>query len=110
LARLGLGDATLSRAFAAFAQSQGHGRRRAALIRRGHGGYVVQHSAREATAIEARAKKPVKGIAPFNSKRKRGRSRTGEIVMKAQKRPKRPETMPLAQIPRVALRGRRPPA
>src|SRR5215472_14340646 len=72
-------EATFSRGFAEFAQSELPGRLHEALIRSTHEGRLVSHISRDATAIEAR-EKPVKVVPPKASKRKRGRPRKGEVV------------------------------
>jgi hypothetical protein len=81
-------EATFSRAFAEFAASSLPARVHEALIRKTHKDRLVGHVSRDATAIEAR-EKPVKpatvdtGKAP---RRRRGRPRQGEVVIKPPRR------------------------
>ena len=76
-------ESTFSRAFAQFAVSQLPARVHEALIKKTHADRLVGHICRDATAIEAR-EKPVEAAAcaPVKPKRKRGRTRKGEVVKK----------------------------
>jgi hypothetical protein len=97
-------EATFSRAFAEFAQSQLPVRVHEALIKRSHEERLVGHISRDATAIEAR-EKPLTTAMPEAStsaqlpKRKRGRPRKGEIVEKKEpRRLERQADMSLAEM------------
>jgi Transposase DDE domain/Transposase domain (DUF772) len=97
-------EATFSRAFAEFAQSQLPVRVHEALIKRSHEERLVGHISRDATAIEAR-EKPVTTATPETStsaqlpKRKRGRPRKGEVVEKKEpRRLERQADMSLAEM------------
>jgi Transposase DDE domain/Transposase domain (DUF772) len=78
-------ESTFSRAFAEFAASAVPTRVHKALIERSHKDRLIGHISRDATAIEAR-EKPVKIEAPEAPKRKRGRPRKGEVVVKEPRR------------------------
>jgi Transposase DDE domain/Transposase domain (DUF772) len=91
-------EATFSRGFSEFAQSELPSRLHEALIERTHEDRLVGHISRDATAIEAR-EKPVKTAAPEPPKRKRGRPRKGEEVEKKEpRRLERQADMSLAEM------------
>jgi hypothetical protein len=91
-------EATFSRGFSEFAQSELPSRLHEALIERTHEDRLVGHISRDATAIEAR-EKPVKTAAPEPPKRKRGRPRKGEAVEKKEpRRLERQTDMSLAEM------------
>ncbi len=90
-------ESTFSRAFAEFAASALPARVHKALIERTHKDRLVGHISRDATAIEAR-EKPVKVEAPEPPKRKRGRPKNGEVVVKEPRRLERQGAMCLAQM------------
>ena len=90
-------EATFSRGFAEFAQSELPGRLHEALIRRTHEERLGGHISRDATAIEVR-EKPVKVVPSKEPKRKRGRPRKGEVVEKEPRRLERQGSMSLAQM------------
>jgi len=71
-------EATFSRAFAEFADSQLPSRVHAALIKATLGDHLVGHISRDSTAIEAREKPVVTAKPPPKEKKKKGRPRKGE--------------------------------
>jgi hypothetical protein len=75
------GEATFSRAFAAFAASALPSRLHAALIQETHEDRLVGHISRDSTAIEAREKpaKPDRPAPAAEPKRKRGRPGKGDV-------------------------------
>ena len=73
------GEATFSRAFAAFAESALPSRLHEALIRESHADRLVGHISRDSTAIEAREKPAAKPEQPAPVKHRRGRPRKDEI-------------------------------
>jgi hypothetical protein len=92
-------ESTFSRAFAEFAASALPSRVHEALIKRTHKDRLVGHISRDATAIEAR-EKPVKAPpAPEKPKRKRGRPKKGEAMVKKEpRRLERQTRMTLAEM------------
>lgn len=93
-------ESTFSRAFAEFAASQLPARVHEALIKKTHADRLVGHISRDATAIEAR-EKPVSTGTPesVKPKRKRGRPKKGEVVIKEPtRRLERQAFMTLAQM------------
>ena len=79
-------DATFSRTFAEFAESNLPERVHEALIKRTHEDRLVGDISRDATAIEVR-EKPVRAVAfPARMKRKRGRPKKGEVAAKKERR------------------------
>lgn len=79
-------ESTFSRAFAEFSESQLPGKIHEALIKNTYQEQLVGHISRDSTAIEAR-EKPVKKVKPNDNvekqtKRKRGRPKKGEEVIK----------------------------
>ena len=92
-------ESTFSRAFAEFATSQLPARVHEALIKKTHADRLVGHISRDSTAIEAR-EKPVKVEAsePTEPKRKRGRPRKGEVVVKEPRRLERQASMTLPRM------------
>jgi len=90
-------EATFSRAFAEFAHSALPSKIHAALIERTHKDRLVGHIARDGTAIEAR-EKPVRVEEPKPPKRKRGRPKKGEEVIKPKRRLERQRGMTHADM------------
>ena len=82
-------EATFSRAFREFAETDLPARLHEALIEEGYAEQLVGHISRDATAIEAREKPAPKQKKPERPKRKRGRPRKGE------ERPKQPSRLDL---------------
>ena len=81
-------ESTISRAFAEFAASELPARMHEVLVTTAFETSVVGHVSRDSTAIEAREKpapKPEKDK-KANPKRRRGRPRKGEVVVKEEKR------------------------
>jgi hypothetical protein len=78
-------ESTFSRAFAAFAQSSLPALVHEALVKRAYKNCIVGHISRDATAIEAR-EKPAKVETPETPKRKCGRPKKGETVVKPEPR------------------------
>ena len=93
-------EATFSRAFAEFADSQMPSRVHEALIERTLGQQLVGHISIDATAIEAR-EKPARFEKPLGEKpkRKRGRPRKDEVV--APKEPRRLERQATMTLPQM---------
>jgi hypothetical protein len=95
-------EATFSRAFAEFAQSKLADRVHAALVKEHVSERLVGHISRDSTEIAAREKPLRKPAPPPAPKRRRGRPRKGEVVVK----PAAPTTRipeQLTQDPREAL-------
>lgn len=90
-------ETTFSHAFAEFAVGELPARVHAALIEKTHRDRLVGHISRDSTAIEAR-EKPVKVAKPDKPKRKRGRPRKGEVVVKEPRRLEYQGTMTLAEM------------
>jgi len=88
---------TFSRAFAEFARSELPARVHAALIKKTYADRLVGHISRDSTAIEVR-EKPVKVAAPDKPKRKRGRPKKGEEVVKEPRRLEHQANMTLAEM------------
>ena len=92
-------EATFSRAFSEFAESQFTSRLHETLIARTMDGHLVGHISRDATAIEAREKpRPKPQAAKPKGRRKRGRPRKGEERAKEASRLERQLTMSLPQM------------
>ena len=73
------GEATFSRAFAAFAESALPSRLHEALIKESHTGRLAGHISRDSAAIEAREKPAAKPERKAREKRRRGRPRKNEV-------------------------------
>ena len=86
------GEATFSRAFAEFADSEFPARVHAAMIRSPMRDTVVEHISRNSTAIEARERPETK------PKRGRGRPRKGEAVERPERRLGRQRDMGLDEM------------
>ena len=86
-------EGTFSRSFAEFARSSLPARVHEALIKQTYAGCIIGHIARDATAIPAReapVRTTIPAANPETPKRKRGRPKTGEIVV-----PKEPRRLAL---------------
>lgn len=91
-------EATFSRAFQEFAESELPTRIHAALIKESYAEQLVGHISRDSTAIEAREKPVAAKRTPKPKKRKRGRPKKGEERPKAPRRLEYQPTMSLAQM------------
>ena len=106
-------EATFSRAFAEFADSEFPARVHAAMIRSLMRDKVVEHISRDSTAIEARERperKPKPETKPETSdpekpKRGRGRPRKGEVVERPERRLERQPGMSLDEMIRDLPKG-----
>ena len=92
-------EATVSRAFAAFADSALPSRLHEALIEHTVHGHLVGHLSRDSTAIEGREKPTPKPPQPAKPKRKRGRPRKDE--QRPPKEPRRLERQPDMSLPEM---------
>ena len=93
-------EATFSRAFAEFADSQLPSRAHEALIERTLGQQLVGHVSIDATAIEAR-EKPARLKKPLGEKPKRQRGRPRKNVVVAPKDPRRLERQATMTLPQM---------
>ena len=102
-------EATFSRAFAEFAATDLPGRMHEALVTSALETTIVGHVSRDSTAIEAREKPAPKPRKDEKPKRRRGRPRKGEEVVKEEKRLDRQLHMDLpemlADLPKQCDRG-----
>jgi hypothetical protein len=90
-------ESTFSRAFWEFSENNLPQKVHEALLKQSDENQLVGHISREATEIEAR-EKPLKKVKPEKSKRKRGRPKKGEQVIKEQTRLQRQEKMTLEEM------------
>lgn len=90
-------ESTFSRAFAEFADSQLAQKVHEALIKKTYKQQIVGHISRDATEIESR-EKPVKTAQVVKEKRKRGRPKKGEEVVKEPTRLERQGGMNLEEM------------
>ena len=91
-------EATLSRAFAGFAEGELPSRLHEVLIKNTMQEQLVGHVSRDATAIVGREKPTAKPKQPAKPKRKRGRPRKGEERPKEPSRLQRQQQMTLAEM------------
>ena len=91
-------EATFSRAFAECASSDLPARMHEALVTTALETPIVGHVSRDCTAIEAREKPAPKPAKAERPKRKRGRPRKGEVVVKEDKRLDAQLRMDLAEM------------
>jgi hypothetical protein len=90
-------ESTFSRAFAEFAASQLLEQIHESLIKDSYQGEIVGHLSRDGTKIEAR-EKPVKKVKNDKPKRKRGRPKKGEEVIKEPTRLERQSKMNIEEM------------
>lgn len=104
-------EATFSRAFAAFSQSQLPERVHQELIEKYESSRLVGHISRDSTEIEVREQAAAKVKKVESAKRKRGRPKKGEKPNKPLKRLERQQSMTLEEmlkeLPRICDYGRK---
>ena len=90
-------ESTFSRAFAEFSTSQVLEQIHESLIKDSYEGEIVGHLSRDSTIVEARSK-PVKKVKDDKPKRKRGRPKKGEEIVKEPTRLERQTKMNVTEM------------